>query len=124
MGPSRTDRARLLFSSVLLALTAGCGMRSPEEQVLEEFFRNSRLMDSTLLAKTATTAFDPRTHGSVQHFRIEQVGPPVTAGGATTEQVTIAAQVRTPEGPTIARTLVATLQQRPEDGRWLVTAIR
>jgi hypothetical protein len=100
-------------------------VRSPEQQVLEQFFRDTRLIDSTLLAKSATVSFDPRTQGSVQQFHITAISePPAAATTAATEQVTIAAEVRTPEGPTVARTLVATLQKRTDDGRWIVTAIR
>jgi hypothetical protein len=125
MGASRSRRLSALLCGATCALLApACGLRSPEEQVLEEFFRNTRLMDATLLAKTATVAFDPRTQGSIQQFRIAEIGPQRSEAGATAEQVTIQAQVRTPEGPTVARTLVATLQRRDDDGRWLVTALR
>jgi hypothetical protein len=98
-------------------------VRSPEEQVLEEFFRDARLIDSTQLARTATTTFDPRTQGSVQQFQITAWGDPRDEGGAVRREVTLSAPVRTPDGPTVVRTLVATLEQRPDDRRWVVTAI-
>ena len=124
MGPSRPRLpSRLLLGGLATLLAAACGVRSPEQQVLEEFFRDARLIDSTMLARTATTTFDPRTRGSIQQFEITAMGAERVAGSTVMRDVTLEAPVHTPDGPTVQRTLVATLQ-RTGDGRWLVTAIR
>ena len=63
-------------SSVLFAITlasaAGCG-GSAEQQVLEDFFRASRMRDSVTLGNFATTEFDPRTDGIVQSFDVVSI---------------------------------------------------
>ena len=55
-------------------MAAACGSSSPEQQVLTNFFRASRVRDNTTLANIAAVSFDPRTDGTVTDFTI--------AGGA------------------------------------------
>jgi hypothetical protein len=44
-----------------------------EQQILEDFFRASRLRDNTTLGNFATVSFDPRTDGTVQTFEVVSV---------------------------------------------------
>jgi hypothetical protein len=55
-----------------LALVMGCS-GGAEEQVLEDFFRASRMRDNTTLGNFATVGFDPRTDGVVQSFNVVSV---------------------------------------------------
>jgi hypothetical protein len=73
--------SRTLFRSlrhplvVLFALVvAACGGTPPEEQLLTNFFRASRVRDNATLSNIATVEFSPRTDGSVQDFAITDVG--------------------------------------------------
>ena len=113
-------RNTLLLSAAILA--AACGVMSPEEQILAKFFRASRLIDNTVLADLATVSFDPRTDGSVQQFQIIDFGPESTEGSLVSKQVTLTADVHTPDGRTVPATLTATFQRR--DGRWIITALQ
>ena len=61
---------------VLLALVAtSCGGATPEEQLLTNFFRASRVRDNATLANIAAVQFNPRTDGSVQNFEVISVSP-------------------------------------------------
>lgn len=63
----------LIGGTALLA--SACSLaRGPEEQVLTNFFRASRVRDNTTLANIAAVSFDPRTDGIVQDFEIVEVG--------------------------------------------------
>lgn len=107
-----------------LTLAAACGAVPPEQQALTDFFEASRTRDLTLLAGIAAVTFEPRADGSVQQFEIldfgaEQAQPD---GSTLSKQVTINAQVRSPEGPVVPRTLLVTMQRRPGERRWFITA--
>lgn len=56
----------------ILAFAVGCG-GSAEQQILDDFFRASRLQDNVTLANFATTEFDPRTDGIVTSFDVVSV---------------------------------------------------
>ena len=74
---SRTLTALLLQAPVLAGfalLAAACGSTTPEEQVIGNFFRASRVRDNTTLASLAAVSFDPRTDGTVQDFEIVSSG--------------------------------------------------
>ena len=73
----RTFAALLLQASVATAcalLAAACGSTPPEQQVINNFFRASRVRDNATLANLAAVSFDPRTQGTVQDFEIASVG--------------------------------------------------
>jgi hypothetical protein len=55
-------------------LAAACGSSPPEQQVLNNFFRASRVRDNATLANLAAVSFDPRTQGTVQNFEIVSSG--------------------------------------------------
>ena len=64
----------VLFSGLALTLAA-CSMgRSPEQQVLTNFFRASRVRDNATLANISAVSFDARTDGTVQDFEIVNIG--------------------------------------------------
>ena len=104
---------------VMALAVAGCGVLSPEEQLLTDFFEASRLHDTTAVARVSTVTFNPRQHGVVRQFAIEQV---VDAADGQSKAVTVHAQVRDFSGATSARRLVVTMNR--DGGRWLVTGVR
>lgn len=113
---------------VLTATTlAGCGSPpSPEHQVLTNFFRASRLRDTTILAGTAAVIFEPRSDGVVQQFAVTDSGTERRLDdGTISKAVTIRAQVRTPEGQVVARMLVVTMQRGAgaQPDRWFIIGV-
>lgn len=90
-------RAFVLASAVGgLACVAACGSASPEEQILNNFFRAARVRDNTTLANIASVSFNPRTDGTVEQFEVVNVGPesrrPVDLASLTAEEATIRAE--------------------------------
>jgi hypothetical protein len=72
----RTFAAILLQASlaaVCALLAAACGSTPPEQQVINNFFRASRVRDNATLANLAAVSFDPRTQGTVQDFELATV---------------------------------------------------
>src|ERR1044071_8527921 len=69
------QRMRFLLA---LLLFAACGSTPVEQQVLTQFFRAARVRDNTTLASMSAVTFDPRTEGSVQDFKIDNIGAPQT----------------------------------------------
>lgn len=55
-------------------LAAACGSTPPEQQVINNFFRASRVRDNATLANLAAVSFDPRTEGTVQSFDVTNPG--------------------------------------------------
>jgi hypothetical protein len=109
---------RTLRTLLGLAVLAGCGVLSPEEQILTKFFEASRLHDTTVVARMSEVTFNPRLDGVVQDFHVETVEE---AEDGQSERVTVQAQVRGPDAQVTARTLVFTLQRR--EGRWFITSL-
>lgn len=64
---------RRAFALCLLLVTA-CGSTPVEQQLLTQFFRAARVRDNTALASISAVPFDPRTDGSVQDFKIDNIG--------------------------------------------------
>ena len=58
------------FIAALALMVVACGSRSPEQQIITNFFRASRVRDNTTLANLAAVSFDPRTQGTVQDFEV------------------------------------------------------
>jgi hypothetical protein len=73
---SRTLSRSLRLSLVALAalIVSDCAGASPEQQLLTNFFRASRVRDNATLSNIAAVQFNPRTDGSVQDFEITSVG--------------------------------------------------
>ena len=64
----------VLVIVVLALLDIACGSASPEEQLLNNFFRAARVRDNTTLANIAAVSFNPRTDGTVEDFEVVSVG--------------------------------------------------
>jgi hypothetical protein len=47
---------------------------APEEKIVRDFFRASRMRDSATLGSFATTSFDVREDGQVQSFKVVSIG--------------------------------------------------
>ena len=100
----------------------------PEAADPQRVLQRSRLRDRTALQKIATTSFDPAAHGIITSFDITGVVTGEAAGRAI-KDVSISAPVKLPDGQTVQKDLVVTLER---DGsasgsaaeRWIVTAIR
>lgn len=70
----------LLFAPVLLTLVLagpGCG-GVPEQQLVDQFFRASKLGDTMTLGNIAVVSFDPQKDGIVDGFKIISVTPEQT----------------------------------------------
>lgn len=59
---------------VPVALVAAACSRSPEQQLLAQFFRAARARDNTTLAMMSAVEFSPREQGTVDDFSITSVG--------------------------------------------------
>jgi len=132
---------------------------SPEEQVLTRFFEASRALDSTQLYRLATVTLNPRLDGSIQTFSIaerhadekgplvdsrrEQARRSMIASGRQdvdltnasvemiTRQITIDANLRTPDGTVRPAVLFVTLEKAVAttsgsvvEGQWIVTRLQ
>ena len=108
----------------LVVLLAACA--APEQSLLEQFFEASRLRDSTALQAVSTVIFEPQQQGIVRTFRITAVTLEGTDGQTATKNVTIDARVVLPDGRTVQKMLVLTLQHARGDdsARWMVTRVR
>ena len=102
---------------LLGALCAGCGVLSPEEQLLRRFFEQSRLHDTSAVAEISAVTFNPRTDGVVQDFHIADV-----AEEGDGKRVTVSAPVRLPNGAFDEQTLVFRIVRK--DDRWFIAEIR
>ena len=65
----RPGTIALLALTLSTTMLAACSS-APEDAILQQFFRASRLNDNTSLAGFATTRFDPQTAGTVAGFDI------------------------------------------------------
>jgi hypothetical protein len=101
------------FAAVILAAAAahGCTVR-PEQVIVGDFFAASRLRDLTALSRFATVVFEPRERGTVATFTIRAVSPERGEDGGPVKDVTIEAPVRAPDGTTVEKALVVSLQRR------------
>jgi hypothetical protein len=116
---------------LLLALTlTGCS--APAEQpLLTQFFAASRLRDLTALHNISTVVFEPRVNGTVTSFDVTRVTATRGSDGRVmSKDVSISAPVRLPDGQTVLKHIVITVQRgqpgsdRNRWGGWMITAIR
>jgi hypothetical protein len=109
--------------AAVLAL-AGCA--APEQSLLDQFFGASRLRDTTALQAVSTVIFEPLQQGIVRTFRITGVTAEQADGQTVKKDVTVDAAVILPDGRTLQKTLVVTLQHArgDESGRWMVAGVR
>jgi hypothetical protein len=121
--------ARAAVVVLLMTLTAAACSPDAERTLLTQFFAASRLRDLTALRKFSTVVFEPASDGIVTSFEISGMtavqgpdGLPVSKG------VSISAPVRLPDGRTVLKTFVVTMErsrpgaQDPRSG-WMITAI-
>jgi len=111
---------------VLAAVVALVACAAPEQALLEQFFGASRLRDTTALQGVSTVTFEPLQQGIVRTFQITGVTPERVDGHMVTKDVTIDAPVIVPDGQTVQKTLVVTLQRASggDSRRWIVTGVR
>jgi hypothetical protein len=64
----------LIASLILATVTIACSV-APEEKIVRDFFRSSRLRDNAALGTFAMTAFDPQTDGQVQNLKVVSISP-------------------------------------------------
>jgi len=107
----------------LALFVAGCGVLSPEEQLLADFFSAARLHDTSMLGNIASVDFNPRSDGIVQDFEILRSESSSEGGGTETSRVRVDAHVRMMDGRIEARTLLITIQ-REREGRWRVNGLQ
>jgi hypothetical protein len=111
----------------LAAALVLCGCAAPEQRLLEQFFGASRLRDVTALQTVSTITFEPREQGIVRTFAITGVTPERLEGQTLAKDVTVEAPVILPDGQTVRKTLVVTLQRGTDGGGsahpWIVTGI-
>ena len=98
---------------VAVAATA-CGVLSPEEQLLTDFFEASRVYDTAVMARLSAVPLNPRTDGIVDSFDISEVD----RSDNQVARVTVAAKVRAFDGQVRSRQFVFTVTRR--DGRWFI----
>ena len=101
----------------MIAQAIGCGVLSPEEQLLKRFFEASRLHDTTIVATMASVTFNPQVEGVVRDFEVEDIQQE-----GDSRRVTIRADVRHWGGTVTERTLVFTLVRK--QNRWFISQIR
>jgi hypothetical protein len=109
----------LLLLQTTLAVI-GCSTAA-EQSILSQFFAGSRLRDTTALKNIATVVFEPGTQGIVTSFEITKIEPYRQDGELVSEDVSISAPVKLPNGRTVQKELVITMQRHT--GQWIVTAI-
>jgi hypothetical protein len=108
-----------------IAVTVG-GCAAPEQSLLEQFFGASRLRDTTALQGVSTVTFEPLQQGIVRTFEITGVTPERIDGQTAAKDITVVAPVILPDGQTVRKTLVVTMQRNNggESRRWIVTGVR
>jgi hypothetical protein len=111
-----------LAGTVLTALACG---RS-EEPILDQFFGASRLRDTNALGRVSTVIFEPLQQGIVRTFHVTAVSPERPDGKLVTKDVAVDAAVVLPDGETVQKALVVTMQRQSGDdaSRWIVTGFR
>ena len=72
----------------------------------------------------STVTFEPLQQGIVRAFHITGVTPERVEGQTVKKDVTIDAPVILPDGQTVQKTLVVTLQHARGDNAWMVTGFR
>ena len=107
-----------------IAVTVG-GCAAPEQSLLEQFFGASRLRDTTALQGVSTITFEPLQQGIVRTFEITAVTPERVDGQMAAKDITVVAPVILPDGQTVRKTLVVTMERNHGDSRrWIVTGVR
>ena len=113
--------------AVAAAIVSSACARS-EQSLLEQFFAASRLRDTTALQGVAAVVFEPRQQGIVRTFEIAEVSPERVEQTAVVKDVTVQAPVYLPDGQTVRKTIVVTMQRTGDQSGpwrgWRVVAFR
>jgi inosine-uridine nucleoside N-ribohydrolase len=112
----------LAATTAAAVMLAACAR--PEQALLDRFFGASRLRDTTALQAVSTVTFEPLQQGIVRAFHVTSVTPERVEGQTVTKDVTVEAPVILPDGQTVQKTLVLTLQRAPGASTWIVTGFR
>jgi hypothetical protein len=105
----RPARAAVLV--LLMTLTAAACAPDAERTLLMQFFAASRLRDLTALRKFSTVVFEPASDGIVTSFDIAAMTAVQGADGQPgSKVVSISAPVRLPDGRTVVKHFVVTIQ--------------
>jgi hypothetical protein len=120
---------------VLLLILPLLSCSAPTEQpLLTQFFAASRLRDLTALRNFSTVVFEPAADGIVTGFDVIGVTSTKGADGRVaptdvSKAVSISAPVRLPDGQTVLKNFVITMQRglpgsdQNRWGGWMITAI-
>jgi hypothetical protein len=73
MGRRMRTSFAVLASAVAGTVMLACSS-APEEKIVRDFFRASRMRDSVTLGSFATASFDLRKDGQVQSFKVTSIG--------------------------------------------------
>ena len=96
-----------------MTLTALSCAHDAERALLTQFFAASRLRDLTALQKIATVVFEPATDGIVTSFEIlRMTAVPGPTACPSRKTISISAPVRLPDGRTVTKTVVVTMERR------------
>lgn len=98
----------------MASVAVACGVLSPEEQLLTDFFEASRVYDTSVMARLSAVPLNPRTDGFVDSFEIRSRDRTEDQ----VERVTVTANVRAFDGRVASRQFVFTVTSR--DGRWFI----
>ena len=101
-----------------LALLTACRVFGTEEQLLTRFFEAGRFYDRVAMDQVATIEWNPASAGVVRDFTITGID----RDSDSRRTVTVAADVRMPDGTMARREYAAVIEQR--DGRWLITQLQ
>jgi hypothetical protein len=115
------DRTQRIGVLLAIAALAACG-HPAERALVDQFFSASRLRDRTAAQSVATVFFDPKDQGLVREFTIRNVTSEEESGGVVSKNVTIRASVESLDGVTAEKTIVVTMQRRP-NAAWLITGV-
>lgn len=115
---------------LLIATLSLGGCAVPAEQpMLEQFFAASRLRDKTALQAFSTVTFEPRDQGIVRTFSIARVSDEQRSGATVSKEVTLTAPVELPDGRSVQKTLIVTMQRVMPTGTgagpgpWIITGV-
>jgi hypothetical protein len=117
-------------ATLILTLASGCS-GATERTLITQFFASSRLRDLTALHGLATIVFEPATDGIITSFDL--LGVSVVQSDQerpVLEEVSISAPVKLPDGRTVRKAFVITMQRGDAAGDpargtgWMITAIK
>jgi hypothetical protein len=120
----KISESRFAVGFAIAVTVSGCA--APEQSLLEQFFGASRLRDTTALQGVSTITFEPLQQGIVRTFEITGVTPERVDGQTAAKDITVVAPVILPDGQTVRKTLVVTMQRNNGGDlrRWIVTGVR